>query len=90
MAWSLLLPASAVVIALTLYALSLGRVEHELQLLRRTLRRTQAVAMAADELDRRTAQVAARAAEVDADARALLRRRARRERRADRRSANDR
>ena len=66
---TLLLPAVTVVIALVVLAFGLRRVERELVPLRRSLRRTSATAIAADELGRTTAHVAARAVEVEADVR---------------------
>ncbi|MEM9465748.1 MAG: hypothetical protein AAGA90_10265 [Actinomycetota bacterium] len=68
MSLTLLLPALAVVLALSALTLSLRAVEHELAALRVSLRRTSATAVAADDLARTTASVRQRAAVQAADA----------------------
>ena len=84
MTWSLLLPAAATVITLTVLTMSLQRVRHELTELRLSLRRSRAAAVATDELERRTIIVAARAADIDAGARRRLHHRRSRRRTAHR------
>lgn len=68
MAWTLLLPASAVVIALVTLAVGLRRVEHEAAALRGSLRRAGATAIAADEADRSAARLKERAIDTSRDA----------------------
>ncbi len=79
MTLALLLPAVAVVFTLVILAISMRRIEAELVLLRRSLRRSRAAAVATDELTRLSVKVSTRAAEIDADVRIrLYRRRTRR------------
>ncbi len=77
MSLTLLLPALAIVLAVSALTLSLRSVERELIALRSSLRRTNATAVAADDLARTTATVRRRAAEQAVDARNRITRRPR-------------
>ena len=77
MSLTLLLPAAAIVVALSVLTISLRAVERELIVLRSSLRRTNATAVAADDLARTSAAMRRRAAEQAADARNRITRRPR-------------
>jgi hypothetical protein len=64
--WTVILPAVAVVSAMAVLTVSFQRLEHEVVLLRASMRRARRAAVATDELQRLTAGVATRAAELDA------------------------
>ncbi|MEM9200095.1 MAG: hypothetical protein AAGC53_00465 [Actinomycetota bacterium] len=73
----LLLPALAIVVALAALTLSLRTVERELIALRISLRRTNATAVAVDDLARSTTAVRHRAVQQAAEARDRITRRPR-------------
>jgi hypothetical protein len=67
--WTLLAPASAIVLAVCALAWSLHRMETEIASLRGALRRSRTTAVATDELHRDVRAMSARAAEIQRDAR---------------------
>ena len=69
MTLTLLAPATAIVFALCVLALSMRSLEAEVVALRASLRRSRAAAVATDELERHTRVFAERATEIDHNAR---------------------
>lgn len=67
--WLVLAPASMIVVALVVLTVGLHAVEAELAALRRSLRRTQATAVASDDLSRSAARVMERADDLAASTR---------------------
>jgi hypothetical protein len=67
--WTLLAPATAIVIALCVFVWSMHRLESEVVALRSSLRRSAAAAVATDDLGRHTHALADRAVEIDHEAR---------------------
>ncbi|NCG38768.1 MAG: hypothetical protein GWP48_14775 [Actinobacteria bacterium] len=74
MSWTLLFPAGSICVALLALSLGLRLVERELILLRVSLRRSGAVAVAAHDLQRAARRVQARSIEMHLDARRRVRR----------------
>ena len=74
---TLLLPAAAVIVSLSVLTFSMRAVERELIALRHSLRRSAVTAVAADDLARATVTMRQRAAEQAADAQARITRRPR-------------
>jgi len=68
--WTLLAPATAIVLTLFVLAWSMHRVEIELAALRSSLRRSRAAGVAIDELQRQTISTMHEAERIDRQARA--------------------
>lgn len=69
MSWTLLLVAAAVVVSLVVLAIALQKVSKEMGLLRYSMRRARAAAVANDDLQHLTVELGARASELDQVAR---------------------
>ncbi len=67
--WTLILVATAVVVSLVVLAISLQKVSKEMCLLRFSMRRARAAAVANDDLQHLTVELSTRAAELDQVAR---------------------